>query len=100
MATNATIGRCSLMKIIVAALLVLSSTAAMAQKEPLTPAPVPGRILDTYAPSDRAGRSDAADNSAPFSAAPSGLVVGNGQSTAQPLPSSQRDDPATPSLSR
>ena len=77
------------MKIILAiTALLLSSGAVMAQREPLAPAPVPNLDSGRPAPADRAGRSDAADNSAPFSAAPTGQVAGSGQATPQTLSSS------------
>lgn len=80
--------------------LLLASPAAMAQREPLAPAPVPTLDPGRVAPADRAGRSDAADNSAPFSAAPTGQVAGSGQATPQTLSSTPRESAPLPSLSR
>ncbi len=90
------------MKTILAALLLTISAAAMAQApdKVLTPAPVPNRDAGLGAPADRAGRSDGAERSAPFSGLPSSLGAGTGQSTPATLGSAEKDSAPTPSVSR
>lgn len=93
-----------------AALLLLTSSAAVAQPAPApdkvwTPAPVsPLSTTGTVAPADRAGSgsartSDAGpDSSAPFSGLPSGL--GNSQSSTSSGDATPGTDSPTPNLSR
>ncbi len=86
---------------ILACLFLLTSGAAMAQKEALRPAPVPGVLPSTGAPADRAGTSNTADSSAPFAGQPTGAIAGSGQATPQNLASpTSRDTAPAPSLSR
>lgn len=85
------------MRTIVAALLTLVSTAALAQKEPLRPAPVSPLSQGTVAPADRAGQSNSADNAAPFAAAPAAPV---GQNTPAVTTAPEKDAAPTPNLSR
>jgi hypothetical protein len=89
------------MRMILACLFLLTSGAAMAQKEALKPAPVPGVLPGTGAPADRAGNSSSAESGTPFSGAPTGAIAGGGQATPQTLsaPASRETAPA-PSVSR
>lgn len=88
------------MRNLLTAVFILASFSAMAQKEAFKPAPVPDRSFGDVPPADRAGRSDAADNSAPFAAAPTDQNAGRGQETPQNAPSTERATAPTPSLSR
>ncbi len=67
-------------------ILIASSGAALAQPEPLRPAPVPNVGPAAAAPSDRLGTAGTSANAAPFSGAPGGAASGGAQ-------------PLTPSLS-
>ena len=89
------------MRMILACLFLLNSGAAMAQKEALKPAPVPGVLPSKGAPADRAGSSSSAESGAPFSGAPTGAIAGSGQATPQTLaaPSGRETGPA-PSVSK
>ena len=89
------------MKMIVAAVLILASgLPATADAQTLTPAPVPNRELGGVAPSERAGRPDGSERSAPFSGLPSSVGAGAGQDTPSTTGSPRTDTSPTPSLSR
>lgn len=85
---------------IAAALILVSALSAAADAQTLTPAPVPNRELGGVAPSERAGRPDGSERSAPFSGLPSAVGAGSGQDTPATTGSPRTDTSPTPSLSR
>ncbi len=89
------------MKVIAAvALICLVAGAAQAVPEPLQPAPVPGIGDGHVAPADRAGDFNSNSVAAPFSAAPTNEIVGQGQATQQNEQGTVRQSAPTPNLSK
>ncbi len=87
-------------------LLVALPAMPRAQQQRYTPAPVPGVAAPTVAPAERAGgpgmqaTNTGPTNSTPFSASPSGTLVGSdriGQDTKNETPGGT---PTTPNLSK
>ena len=89
------------MRTFITTILMTSTLGAAAYAQGrLEPAPVPNRELSQGAPADRAGRPDGADNAAPFSGLPTGVIAGSGQATPSTVGTPQKDAGPTPSLSR
>ncbi len=87
---------------ILAAILLSTGFAAgaVAQTQPLTPAPVPNRGPEGVIPADRAGRPDGSERAAPFSGLPNTVGAGTGQDTPSTTGSVDTRSAPSPSLSR